>query len=260
MRASALPLLLLLAPSVACAARRGVEVQDAPIWSTEAGRESTRIQLAQAMLDAGSPEVALQMVGQLRAEGADGPDLDRLHAEALMAVGLSDDAEEVLRRLIRRDPRDASAQNTLGILLMDRRQPTEAAEAFRGAVRAAPREADYQNNLGFALLALGQAEAAVEPLRVALQLDSSRPLTRNNLGFALAMAGRDKEAWRVLRAGVAAADAHYHLGLAQAVRGDADAARASYEAALAADPAHTPARDALAQLLAPPPPEVPDVP
>lgn len=236
-----------------CAGRRTqkVEASEPPVWSTNEGRTETRVELAAALITSGAPEAALEMVADLRKDGASSAELDTVHARALREVGLFDDADEILESGLRRHRRAAGLHNELGILRMEQRRPTDAVRAFELAAKLAPNSAEYHNNLGFALMAGGEHEAAVQPLRRSLKIDSTRRQTRNNLGFALAALGRDREAWRVFRASGSEADAHYNLGVGRELRGDQTAAREAYVAALQANPEHKPATDALAALAHP---------
>lgn len=260
---AARPLVVVLCALVAgCAGRRAqqVDATEPPVWSTREGRTETRVELAAALIDSGAPEAALEMVADIRKDGASTAELDAVHARALREVGLFDDADEVLESGLRRHRRSAALHNELGILRMEQRRPRDAVQAFELAAKLAPDNAEYHNNLGFALMAEGEHEAAVQPLRRSLKIDSTRRQTRNNLGFALVALGRDREAWRVFRASGSEADAHYNLGVGCELRGDPAAAREAYVAALQADPRHKPATDALAGLAHSTPPEPPHAP
>jgi len=219
-----------------------------PVWEQPGGRAKARMELAEALLDAGSVDACLELIAQMRAENERGVDIERLHAKALRVAGLDDDAQDVLQQIVRRWPRDAASHNELGILAMDRRQVTEAVDHFATAARIDGDNADYLNNLGFAQLSDGRADDAVDSLRKALRVDSSRDQTRNNLGFALVAAGRSDEAFRVFRSAGSPADAHYNVGVGLELKSDADGAVARFEKALDVDPDHPAARAALVRL------------
>jgi Tfp pilus assembly protein PilF len=229
-------------------------VEPAPAWSTQNGRERAKLELATAMLEGGAAEQALSLLGQMRAEGTDGPDIDVLQARALGQIGLLDDAADMLERVVARHSRNADAWNQLGIVRMDRKELELSVQAFENAARLAEDRADIENNLGFALMAAGRPADAVAPLRRALKLDASKPLTKNNLGFALVAAGKEQEAWRVFRAAGAEADAHYNLAYGLELRGDGAAALGHYRSALKANPNFRSAEEAIHRL-APPAPE-----
>ena len=239
---------------------RGAVEEPAP-WEQPGGRERARLEFAAALLGSGSPDACLEVIAQLRQEGVHGLELERLHARALSATGLSDDARVILQQAAKKWPRDAGLHNALGILSMDADDVAVAVEHFERAVHFDRENSDHLNNLGFALLVAQRHDEAIEVLRSALRADSSRVQTRNNLGFALVAAGREDEAWRVFKAASRSpADAHYHVGVGLERRGDVDSASSAYQRAIEADPEHMPARDALTRLREPTAPHAPPSP
>jgi Flp pilus assembly protein TadD len=244
--------LALSALLVGCAARRGPGdgpvIEEPAAWETERGREAAQMQLANTLADGSSPEQALVLIADLRAQGVEGRELDVVQARALRKVGLLEDAEGILVPVTRRHRRHAPAWMELGTLRMEQKQVEEAVQAFERAVALTPSDAEAHNNLGFALMAAGRAPEAVTALRRAIELDASQARTRNNLGFALVAAGREDEAYRVFRATASEADARYNLGLGLELRGDSDAAGRAYQSALASNPHHASAQARLSQL------------
>ena len=237
---------------VGCAGQRTkAGVDPTPSWATKSGRVEAKIELAEALVLNGTPEAALQMISQMVEAGVSHPDLFVLQGRALTDMGLIEEAEIALSMATRRAPSHAEAQNRLGILYMDQQRTDEAIKRFRVAARSASKDAEVHNNYGFALMAAGRHAEAVDVLRTALMLDGSQDRTRNNLGFALAVTGQDKAAWRVLRSSANEGNARYNLALAQEMRGDNEAAIASYRLAIKADPGLDAAADAVARLTAP---------
>ncbi len=237
-----LPLLLLLA----CAAKQRAPappIEPAPAWATPEGQREARAELVESMLQAHQSEAALRLLNQMRASGADEPDLDVLQARALRQIGLREDALALLDT--RRHRRDAAAQNELGILAMDEQDITTAIERFRRAKKLDADNPDYPNNLGFALMSAGRPGEAIAVLREALQRDATRARTRNNLGFALVADGLEQEAYRVFRSATSEDEARYNLGVGLELRGDTALAADAYASALRINPEHTRAREAL---------------
>ena len=97
-------------PALACAKPGAVagpaDVADSPSWSSADGRDQVRLDIARAMVEAGTPESALKVVGEMRADGQSGVELDVLQARALREIGLYEDAAELLERTLRRHPRN----------------------------------------------------------------------------------------------------------------------------------------------------------
>lgn len=246
-----LPLVLLLSlplAGTACAARRHGTVSPPPAWQAPEARDEARLDMADALVDAGSPEAALQLVATMRTEGHRGADLDLVQARALAAMGLTDDAEAVLLAVVKRQPRVAAAHDQLGVLYLDEQRVDEALDQLDRAARLAPDDPLILNNQGFALMTAGHPDQAVDVLREALRLDGADRQIRNNLGFALVAAGRDSEALRVFRAALAEPDARYNLGLGLEMRGDTDGAVAQYAQVVASWPTHQPSVEGLKRL------------
>jgi tetratricopeptide (TPR) repeat protein len=99
-------------------------------------------------------------------------------ALALLRAGRVADAEELMKRAVRRAAEEhgehstawASAQSDMGNVLLRAQQPAWAAECFRAAVSAPPgddpqRHLGYQLNLGIALALSGRLEEGAEALR-----------------------------------------------------------------------------------------------
>ncbi|RME21406.1 MAG: hypothetical protein D6798_18200 [Deltaproteobacteria bacterium] len=239
---------LALLLGMACGAARRGPVDPPPAWQSEQGRLQTRLDVANALVDNGSPEAGLQMLSELRDEGVKDVSLDLAQARALAKMGLTDDARDLLLELVDRHPRLAEAHDQLGVLALDTHDLDTAIEHLQQAATLAPDDAGILNNLGFALTAAGRPDDAIPVLRSALRRQSSDDRIRNNLGFALVAAGRDAEALRVFRAGLPEVDARYNLGLGLELRGDIDAAIEQYVAVLTEDPGHAAAREGLRRL------------
>lgn len=245
--------LLATALFLGCAGKRA---EPTPVWSTPHGREQARIELARTLVDHGSPEAALSLIGQIRAGGGKGAEIDLVQGRAMRQIGLLDDAAAVLAQSVKRHPRDSALHNEMGILEMDRKDLDAAVARFQRAVHSDPKDSNLHNNLGFALLASGRVDEAVEVLRVSLRLDGSQIRTRNNLGFALVAVGKPEAAWRVFRAASAEPDARTNYALALELKGEVDAAATQYRTALKLDPKNSQAREGLSRIT---PPETDEV-
>lgn len=238
-----------LALAVGCAARTPPEpLPDPPAWTTEDGMRATRLELIETLNGTGQPEAALHVIREMRQAGVVGLELDVLQAEAFRAIGLVEDAEEMLLSALKQQRRSAEIHNQLGILYMDQQRLDEAILRFTDAHRFDEEHPEYANNLGFALMSAGRPAEAVEVLRAALKQDATRQRTRNNLGFALVADARPDEAYRVFRSSSSEDEARYNLGVGLELSGAPAEARHAYEAALAANPDNVRAREALARL------------
>lgn len=195
-------------------------------------------------------------------------------AEAGLAAGRLEEAEQALARIVAEVPRDHGAQHALAAIAVRtgrfelaaeraraalahaRREPTylltlgvacagagrteAAADAFRRAVRERPAYPEAWFNLGLALRRLARHGEAAQALRRAAALDPSNPTAQNEFGLALAAAGRGEEAIAAFRAAIALApgdaDAHNNLGMALRLAGRPEDALAALKAARAVAP------------------------
>jgi predicted O-linked N-acetylglucosamine transferase (SPINDLY family) len=178
-------------------------------------------------------------------------------AEASLAAGRLDEAEQALARIVAEAPRDHRAQHALAVIAVRqgrfevaveraraalahaRREPaylltlgiacagagkTEtAADAFRRAVRERPAYPDAWFNLGLALRRMARHDEAAHALRRAAALDPANPTALNELGLTLEATGRRDEAIEAFRAAIAISprdtDAHNNLGMALRLAG-----------------------------------------
>ena len=115
-------------------------------------------------------------------------------------------AEQLYRKVLERDPRQADAAHLLGMLALTADDPATAIVQFDRAVALAPGVADFHASRGVALKALGRLDEAVAAY------DTAIPLAPNG------------------------ADAHYNRGLALSELGRLTDALAAFDKALGLDP------------------------
>ena len=100
------------------------------------------------------------------------------------------------------DPRDARAENNLGLILESEAKPNEALEAYRKAIEwqagSAHRSEQPYLNLGNLLLELDRAGEAVAPLEKAVELAANNASCHLKLGTAYLRTNRLPEAQREL--------------------------------------------------------------
>ncbi|HYP52006.1 MAG TPA: tetratricopeptide repeat protein, partial [Pyrinomonadaceae bacterium] len=115
-----------------------------------------------------------------------------------------DAAYEAYRRALQIDPESPIASNNLAMLAADHGKGNldEALQLAQSVVRRFPEEAGYADTLGWVFYKKGLYQPAVEQLQKAVRLASARggdnALYRYHLGLALAGAGRRQEARREL--------------------------------------------------------------
>lgn len=206
-----------------------------------------------------------------------------MHAlQSLMQRGDFAAAAALTRALIRQHPREALLHNVLGVAQMQEGRPADAARAFRRALELAPGHDEANHNLIAALLETGALAEAEAPIRLALTRSPRDAGLLRNLASVLMLRQDweaaldsveaalaiepDHPAALMTRATILHALERREAALAilarfpddpQALRrtaeihaalGDADAARAAYDAALARDPDLGSAWDGLASI------------
>jgi Flp pilus assembly protein TadD len=130
------------------------------------------------------------------------------------------EAHKVFLAVLDLDPRDARAENNLGLIFESSARPSEAIDAYRKAIawqEASPHPSEQPYvNLGNLLLGQGRAEESVAPLEKSVALAPDNALCRLKLGMAYLRVGQLQGARRELEKATQLdpdnAVAHYQLG------------------------------------------------
>ena len=92
-------------------------------------------------------------------------------------------SEESLRRVLAKEPDNATALNNLGYFLVERNiRLNEALELIQRAVRAEPTNSSYLDSLGWVYFKLGQLENAERNLKEAARRNSTSSTIQEHLG------------------------------------------------------------------------------
>lgn len=168
------------------------------------------------------------------------------HANLVAAEGCADEAERLLRGILRDYPDYPAAMGNLANLLLSRGDLDEAERLLVRAVELGPRQPVLHNSLGIVRFQRGDAAAAVPHLRTALQLQPAYVEAARNLGTALLGAGDPAAAiavWRPLLAKLPQDPLlRVQLAVAHETLGEIAAARTLVDEALQLDPGHPAAR------------------
>jgi tetratricopeptide (TPR) repeat protein len=155
------------------------------------------------------------------------------------AAGRLNDAEQLYRSILARQPRHAGAMHNLGLIAHQMKRDDVALELIRGAIAIDPNYADAYKSLGHILRRQGQTEEAVVAYRRAIALNPTDAEAHANLGFALKNKGQLDEAIAAYRQATALrpdyAHAYYNLGIALKDAGRLDEAIAAYRRAIACE-------------------------
>jgi len=185
MRSIALGFLLLLA---ACSSRGANGLGSGP----------PGIEVADAALHGGSPEIALQISSGLVAKYPGNEAALLTQGEALTALGRSDEAAASFEEALKTDPGSVGALIGLGRLRLAT-DPAAAEALFLQALAREPRNDVAMNDLGIARDLQGRHTDAQTAYRQALGVSPDLTAAQVNLALSLAMSGQSKDAEQLLR-------------------------------------------------------------
>lgn len=155
------------------------------------------VKLYQAGLDAHVAQPAKPLQAWLKREPANWRVRDVLADYELTVAHAPKRAEQQLRTVLRLAPNDVNALNNLAWIL--RRAPGPEAESLaRRAYQQAPALASVNDTLGWILANKGQSSQALAYLAHAVKLAPRDPQMAYHYAFALARAGRHGQARRIL--------------------------------------------------------------
>src|SRR5947207_15749943 len=95
-------------------------------------------------------------------------------ALALEQQGKLEEAAGAWRSVTQRNPKDAAAFGSLGVVLSKQQKYQEAASAYKKALALNPKLPGIQLNLGLAEFKMGRFDGAIAPLNSALRSEERR--------------------------------------------------------------------------------------
>jgi Flp pilus assembly protein TadD len=171
--------------------------QTAQLAQESAPHDAGVLNVADAAIAGNDPQMALQVSQSVLA--SDPHNIQALYHEAASYYALNrcEDAIAAYRLALKIDPASSPAETGIGRCLLQRDAAT-AALAFTKAVQDDPKNAAAQNDLGIALDLQGNYAGATAPYKQALLLAPGVTATEVNLGLSLALAGNGQEALQYL--------------------------------------------------------------
>ncbi len=161
-------------------------------------------------------------------------------AQQLFRMQRFDDAQAMLKPLLKTTPQNADLWHFLGAIQSESGQGAAALDSLQKATKLVPGEAKYWFTLGAAYDKLGQADKAMAALREATKRQPRMFEAHFNLGNVLRASGRNGEAVAAYRAAIEAkpdfAQAWANLGDALRQLSQLDEAVSAYRQALQAMP------------------------
>jgi arylsulfatase A-like enzyme/Flp pilus assembly protein TadD len=149
--------------------------------------------LAQALLQAGKTQEALDVMLKARGQGATSDDLLRQLGLTLSEVGRAKEAVGILEPLAK-NLGDPQSLNAYALALSEAGRQKEAADVLQRLLKSEPDDAKAVEQLGLIELRLGHWTQARDRSRQALALNPRLPLAWNDLGVALFQLGQKGEA------------------------------------------------------------------
>lgn len=153
--------------------------------------------------------------------------------EFLFTLGLTDCAEDVLRRAIGRYPALPEARNFLGIMAVQRGDRETAVKEFLAACSLSLFYPEPHINLSTILLEEGNRDGAMRHALTAVKISPSNARARGALGLAYMNGGEhgkaERELLEAVRRDVGDPELHNNLGTVYELQGKTDDARREYE-------------------------------
>ncbi|MBV8050524.1 MAG: tetratricopeptide repeat protein [Acidobacteriaceae bacterium] len=138
-------------------------------------------------------EQALDKASQLSVKDEDKEYVEFLRGSTFERQKKYDQAEDVFRKVLAKDPENAAVLNYLGYMLADRGQKLdEALGMIKKAVDLEPANGAYLDSLGWAYFKLGRYEQAEDNLTKASQHMGADPTVQEHLGDLYQKTGRLK--------------------------------------------------------------------
>ena len=163
--------------------------------------------------------------------------------------GQAEQAEQMYKAVIEREPENPIPHHRLGIMRSRDRNFEQAHEHFQKTFELTPEDPQLLSDVGYCLYLENRLDESEEILRRALERKPNDPAICNNLAIVLGALGRYDECltlfWRV----GPEAEAYANLGFVLAQHGEVQKAKANYNLALTLDPGLLPAAEALAQMV-----------
>lgn len=145
--------------------------------------------LGSFLLELGQPDAAIDPLRLAFKRDAKSPQIGTNLSIALRLAGISAEAADVAKMVLRHHPNLMPAKASLAMALVEDGMPLEAVKILRDMVASSPKVADIHFELGRALFAAQEFDAARTAFEIAVEIDPNHDRALNELGSAVLTAG-----------------------------------------------------------------------
>jgi Flp pilus assembly protein TadD len=163
------------------------------------GARAPSLKVAEAALQGGSGQIALQVTESVLQKSPDDVHALEIKGDALAQMGDYDDAIPVYQGLLAKDPNSTRATIGMGRIKLTK-DPAAAAALFEQVLRRDPKDLTALNNLGIARDLMGRHAEAQTVYRQALAANPDLDSAKVNLALSMAMSGQGPAAVQLLKA------------------------------------------------------------
>jgi len=167
--------------------------------SSGTGARAPGLNVAEAALQGGAGQIALQVSDGVLRESPDNVRALEIKGDALTLLGDYDQAGGIFEALLAKDPNSVRAGIGLGRVKLAK-DPAAAERLFQQVVQHDPKNVTALNNLGIARDLQGRHTQAQPAYREALAIDPDLESAQVNLALSMAMNGQGPAAIKLLQA------------------------------------------------------------
>jgi Tfp pilus assembly protein PilF len=169
------------------------------IISSKTGARTPGLNVAEAALEGGAGQIALQVSDGVLRESPNNVRALEIKGDALTLLGDYDQAGAIFQALLAKDPNSVRACIGMGRVKLAK-SPIEAEQYFQRVLQADPRNVTALNNLGIARDLQGHHTQAQPAYHQALAINPDLESAQVNLALSMAMSGQGPAAIKLLHA------------------------------------------------------------
>jgi Flp pilus assembly protein TadD len=170
--------------------------------SSGSGDKSPGLNVAQAALEGGAGQIALQVSEGVLLDSPNNVRALEIKGDALGMLGENDEAAAIFKTLLLKDPNSIRANTGLGRIKLGN-DPAGAEALFLAVLKREPTDQTALNNLGIARDLLGRHAEAQSAYRQALGINPDLDSAKVNMALSLSMSGQKAAAVEMLKAAAA---------------------------------------------------------